>query len=87
MTVCNSSSIIKYSNLCVGDDPPEDCYPSVKDKDSLVSIAMVFHVLNTGVGVGGNLLTLLSIPYARYRRRFGFQGSNSTVVLHFPGLM
>lgn len=75
-TVCNASNVIEYSDLCVGDDPPEDCYPSVKDKAGLVSVALVFHALNIVLGIGGNLLTLLAIPYARHRRRFGFQGSN-----------
>ena len=43
MTVCNASSIIEYSDLCVGDDPPPDCYPSVKDKPGLVTVAMVIY--------------------------------------------
>ena len=29
-TECNSSSLIEYSDLCLRDDPPSDCYPSVK---------------------------------------------------------
>ena len=33
MTVCNVSSIIEYSTLCLGEDPPEDCYPSVKSQE------------------------------------------------------
>ena len=27
---CNSSSLIEYSDLCLRDDPPSDCYPDVK---------------------------------------------------------
>ena len=72
--VCNASRILEYSDLCVGADPPPDCYPSVKDKPGLVTVAVAFHALNTVLGIGGNLLTLLAIPYARHRRRFGFQG-------------
>ena len=74
VTVCNASRILEYSDLCVGADPPPDCYPSVKDKPGLVTVAVAFHALNTVLGIGGNLLTLLAIPYARHRRRFGFQG-------------
>ena len=36
----------------------------------------MFHTLNIFFGISGNLLTLLSIPYARKRRRFGFQASS-----------
>ena len=35
----------------------------------------MFHTLNIFFGISGNLLTLLSIPYARKMRRFGFQAS------------
>ena len=34
----------------------------------------------------GNLLTLLSIPYARYRRRFGFQRINDSTTLYILNL-
>ena len=81
VTICNTSSIVEYSDLCVGDNPPSDCYPSVKDRASLVTVAVVFHALNIVLGIGGNLLTLLAIPYARHRRRFGFQGSNIRISL------
>ena len=70
---CNASSLIEYSDLCLGPDPPADCYPSVKSTPAASSFAVVFHTLNIFFGLNGNLLTLLSIPYARRQRRFGFQ--------------
>ena len=27
---CNASRVIEYSDLCLGADPPPDCYPGVK---------------------------------------------------------
>ena len=30
---CNSSSLIEYSDLCLRDDPPADCYPDVKVRE------------------------------------------------------
>ena len=30
MAECNASSVIEYSDLCLGLDPPPDCYPGVK---------------------------------------------------------
>ena len=35
MTECNASSVIEYSSLCLGIDPPQDCYPSVKARRDL----------------------------------------------------
>ena len=75
MAVCNESSIIEYSSLCLGDDPPEDCYPN--DKSPVVmALNISFQTANILLGVSGNLLTLLAIPYACRRRRFGFKSSS-----------
>ena len=35
-TECNSSSLIEYSDLCLREDPPDDCYPSVKVRKHLM---------------------------------------------------
>ena len=75
MTVCNESSIIEYSSLCLGNDPPEDCYPKVKST-VVMALNVSFQTANILFGVGGNLLTLLAIPYARRRRCFGFKSSS-----------
>ena len=85
MAVCNVSSVKEYSSLCLGDDPPEDCYPNLKGP-VLMALNISFQTANILIGVGGNLLTLLSIPYARRRRLFGFrtssQDSTSLYILH-----
>ena len=75
MTVCNESSIIEYSSLCLGDEPPEDCYPNVKST-VVMALNVSFQTANILFGVSGNLLTLLAIPYARRRHRFGFKSSS-----------
>ena len=75
MTFCNESSILEYSRLCVGDNPPDDCYPNVKSP-VVMALNISFQTANILLGVSGNLLTLLAIPYARRRRRFGFKNSS-----------
>jgi hypothetical protein len=74
-TTCNASDVIKYSDMCLDKDPPDDCYPNY----SSLAAAMwqAFLVLNIIVGLTGNLLTLLSIPYAKYH-----QGRDSPIVEH-----
>jgi hypothetical protein len=73
---CNASTIIEYNTLCIANDPPDDCYP---DTNPLINmISAVFLTLNIIIGLTGNLLTLLSIPYAKNRKRFGFSGSETT---------
>ena len=81
--VCNASSVIEYSKLCLGDDPPEDCYPKVKSS-TIVALNIMSQTVIILIGVGGNLLTLLSVPYARNRRLFGFKGGNSMKALPGP---
>ena len=44
------------------------------------ALAVVFHTLNIFFGLSGNLLTLLSIPYARLQRRFGFQVRKNAII-------
>ena len=45
----------------------------IQSNQGASALAMIFHTLNIFFGLSGNLLTLLSIPYARRQRRFGFQ--------------
>jgi hypothetical protein len=73
--MCNRSNIEEYSELCLGDNPPADCYPNYNTTAD--SMFIVFLVLNMFIGLAGNLLTLLAIPYAKYRKRFGFSGNKS----------
>ena len=79
MAVCNVSSIIEYSTLCLGKDPPEDCYPSVKSQ-GIISLNIISQTINIILGISGNLLTLLSVPYARNRRQFGFRRSDDSTI-------
>ena len=79
MTVCNVSNIIAYSTLCLGEDPPEDCYPSVKSQ-AIISLNIISQTINIILGISGNLLTLLSVPYARNRRQFGFKRSDDSTI-------
>jgi hypothetical protein len=73
---CNTSTVVKYSTLCLGNNPPDDCYPEKNPIDNTIWSA--FLILNIFVGLTGNLLTLVAVPYAKYRKKFGFSRSEST---------
>ncbi len=65
---CSADRLLEYSDLCLGDDPPVDCYPAQNAaSDAFLS---VFQAVNIVLGVAGNLLTLMSIPYAKKRQRY-----------------
>ncbi len=64
---CNASNLLEYSVLCLGDEPPDDCYPT--DNETEKGLATVFQIVNVVVGIAGNLLTLLAIPYAKRHQR------------------
>ena len=34
---CNASRVIEYSDLCLGANPPPDCYPGVKVRRLYIS--------------------------------------------------
>jgi hypothetical protein len=78
LITCNESNIIDYSAVCLGKDPPDDCYPDKNDLHN--SIWVAFLMLNIFIGLTGNLLTLLSIPYAMYHKKFGFGVKCETAV-------
>ena len=77
MTVCNESSILEYSTLCLGEDPPQDCYPGVMSQ-GFISLNIILQTTNIIFGVSGNLLTLLSVPWACKRKLFGFKHSKNS---------
>ena len=79
MTTCNMSSIMEYSTLCLGEDPPEDCYPGVKSQ-GIISLNIISQTINIILGISGNLLTLLSVPFARNHRMFGFKRSDDSTI-------
>ena len=85
MTVCNVSSIIAYSTLCLSEEPPEDCYPSVKSQ-GIISLNIISQTINIILGVTGNLLTLLSVPFARSRRLFGFKRYDDSDITYVMNL-
>ena len=85
MTVCNESSILKYSALCLGEDPPQDCYPGVLSQ-GIISLNIISQTINMIFGVTGNLLTLLSVPWACKRELFGFKHSDNSDILYVLNL-
>ena len=48
------------------------CFPTYKENVTLSRITGVWSLINFLLGVTTNLLTLLAIPYAYYKRRHGF---------------
>jgi hypothetical protein len=83
-TTCNASDVIEYSNICLDKDPPDNCYPNYSSLAA--AIWQAFLVLNIIVGLTGNLLTLLSIPYAKCHQRFGFRRDGDTTTLYILNL-
>ena len=71
---CSPSTILNYSRLCLGLDggpdslpPPDDCFPAKDEPRNM--LANVLQLANLVVGIHGNMLTLVAIPYAMYRRK------------------
>jgi hypothetical protein len=82
--MCNRSNTVEYSALCLGDNPPDDCYPYM---DPITYIVwLTFLVLNMLPGLIGNLLTLLSIPYAMCHQRLGFNRDLEPTTLYMLNL-
>jgi hypothetical protein len=76
LVTCNTYTVVEYSSLCLGNNPPDDCYP---DKNLLSNtIWSGFLLVNIFIGLSENLLTLVAVPYAKYRKKFGFSRSEST---------
>ncbi len=71
-TGCSPKTLLNYSRLCLGLDgtselPPADCYP---DRWDPANAAMnLVEVANLTVGILGNLVTLLSVPFAMAHQR------------------
>ncbi len=64
---CRHDTLLSYSELCLGDSPPDDCYPDQKG-----AVVITFHVIQfmiLGGGIVGNLATLTAIPYAMHSQR------------------
>ena len=52
MPVCNESNILEYSDLCLSDDPPQDCYPSLDSTNNVIALSLAFQALNIFLGLG-----------------------------------
>ena len=64
---CAPETLLNYSVLCLGTDPPLDCYPAKEKPDSITFNAVQLVIL--GCGLFGNLATLTAIPYAMRCKR------------------
>ncbi len=62
---CSSANLVRYSILCLSPDPPDDCYP----QDSVRTTADILLLVNFVLGILGNALTLLAIPYVMHKNR------------------
>ena len=67
----NDSAILKLSRHCVNSDVQDgkfDCFPQ-EISIHFSNFAGSWCIINAFIGLAGNLLTLLAIPYAYKRKR------------------
>ena len=68
----NYSSILYLSELCIGDNQHDggsyECF-SNDISTTLSNFAGIWCIINAILGFSGNLLTLLAIPYACWKKR------------------
>ena len=74
--ICDTNHLqdaYELSNLCWNDystNKSLPCFPkSFEEHFGVKLFALLVTLLNCGIGVGGNLLTLCAIPYAIYKKR------------------
>ena len=67
----NYSAILELSKLCVENARKKEMYDcfSKEISDTLSNFAGIWCVINAFLGFTGNLLTLLAIPYACWKKR------------------
>ena len=68
----NYSSILELSSLCIGDNLQDGISPECFSNNisiALSNFAGVWCIINAILGFTGNLLTLLAIPYACWKKR------------------
>ena len=65
---CSPSTLLNYSQLCLEADPPSDCFPHLTSWTNAALDAL--EAINLTVGVIGNLLTLLAIPFTMKHQRW-----------------
>ena len=67
---CNLDNLQVLSELCTHYDVPEDieCFnPQISEP--FTNFAAIWCIFHSVIGFCGNLITLLAIPYATYRKR------------------
>ena len=67
---CSYDNLMNISKRCVDAEMPDDveCYSKIVPME-LSTFVIFWCSLNSVVGAVGNLLTLVAIPYATYRKR------------------
>ena len=79
--VCVNGS---FAHLSI-DEWNQRCFPTNKENHTLSRITGFWSLINFLLGVTTNLLTLLAIPYAKYKRRYDFHLTfwrNDVWILH-----
>ena len=59
---CETANVLNLSMICLKKDHPDDCFP--EEPPGILYGICVIHVTIVVLGIVGNLLTLLAIPYA-----------------------
>ena len=67
----NHSAILELSKLCIENAQNNDLYDCFPEKitTTLSNFAGIWCIINAVLGFTGNLLTLLAIPYACWKKR------------------
>ena len=88
--ICNSTEAIHYFNhVCTsgGNTSQYECFKFYNNMtDTVRQIAGTWLIMVGTVGILGNITTLLTIPYAAYRKRHGLDKNYYTTtifILHF----
>ena len=65
--ICTTQQVYNMSKLCPGNVDLDGCYPP-RFSGPLATFAGVWCILNAVVGIIGNLMTLVAIPYAAKKK-------------------
>lgn len=75
---------VEISSICLSDPRTRGCYPF--DNDIWINAGFVWCLLNAVVGSVGNLLTIVAIPTAKYRKKCGFNRSLDATTIFLVNL-
>ena len=73
---CESNNTYSMGKICLeawindNDNETEECFP--ESTGVFGTITTVWYIINVSIGIMGNLLTLLAIPYAAKKKRWNF---------------